>query len=73
MQQMLYVTQILISRSYFKQYSGYVQMFLRKINWNYGSTVLTYFFLNLGEGKSDENDDSDFEILLHFEEVIVAE
>ena len=30
-------------------------------------------FLNLGVGESDENDDSDSEILLHFEETIVAE
>ena len=29
--------------------------------------------LNLGEGESDENDQSDFEILLYFEEAIVAE
>ena len=35
--------------------------------------VLAIFFLNLGEGESDENDDRDFEILLHFEETIVAE
>lgn len=39
----------------------------------YESTVLTYFFLNLGEGESDENEDSDFETLLRFEEAIVAE
>ena len=31
------------------------------------------FFLNLGEGESDENDDSKFEIFLHFEAVIIAE
>ena len=31
------------------------------------------FFSNLGEGESDENDDRDFEILLHFEAAIVAE
>ena len=48
-------------------------MFLKQVNWNYGSTVQTYLFLNLGEGESDENDDSSFEILLHFEEAIVAE
>ena len=45
---------------------------LKKLNWNYGSTVLSYFFLNL-EGESDENENSDFEILLHFEAAIVAE
>ena len=28
---------------------------------------------NLGEGESDENDDSNFEILLNFAEAIVAE
>ena len=42
------------------------------IKWNYGSTLLSYFFLNFGEGDSDENGDSDFEILLHFEAAIVA-
>ena len=31
------------------------------------------FFLNLGEGESDENDGSDFKILLHFEAAFVAE
>ena len=31
------------------------------------------FFLNLGEKKSDKNDDSNFEILLHFEAAIAAE
>ena len=36
-------------------------------------TGLSYFFLNLGEVESDENDNSDFEILFHFEEAIVAE
>ena len=41
-------------------------MFLKKVNWNYGSAVLSCSFLNLGEGKGDENDGSDFEILLHF-------
>ena len=30
---------------------------------------LLVFDLNLGEGKSDENDDSDFETLLHFETI----
>ena len=30
-------------------------------------------FLNLGEGASNENDDRNFEILLHFEAAIVAE
>ena len=29
--------------------------------------------LNLGEAESDENDDSDFEVFLHFEAAIVAE
>ena len=48
-------------------------MFLKQDNWNYGNTGFSYFFLNLGEGESDENDDSDFGILLHFEEAIVAE
>ena len=36
-------------------------------------TGLSYFFLNLGEAESDENDNRDFEILFHFEEAIVAE
>ena len=31
------------------------------------------FFLNLGEAEVDENNDSDFEILLHFEAAIVVE
>ena len=35
------------------------------MNSNYGSTV--------GEGESDENGDSDFEILLYFEAAIVVE
>ena len=48
-----------------KQYSRYAQI--------YGSTVFSYFFLNLGEGERDENYGSYFEILLHFEEAIVAE
>ena len=34
---------------------------------------LLVFFLNLGEGESDENDDRDFKTLLHFEAAIVAE
>ena len=29
--------------------------------------------MNLGQGQSDENEDSDFKILLHFEAAIVAE
>ena len=33
---------------------------------------LSYFFLSLREGESAENEDSDFEILLHFEAAIVA-
>ena len=41
--------------------------------WNYGNAGFSYFCLNLGEGENDKNDDSDFEILLHFEEAIVAE
>ena len=32
-----------------------------------------FLVFNLGEGESDENDDRDFEILLHFEAAIVAE
>ena len=36
----------------------------------YAVTLLSYFFLNLGEGQSDENDDNNFEILLHFEVAI---
>ena len=44
-----------------------------KINWNYGGKVLKYFFLDLGEEKTDENDDRDFEMLLHFEAATVAE
>ena len=48
-------------------------MFLKYVNWNYESTVLSYFFLSLGEGESDENDQSNFETLLHFEATIVAE
>ena len=31
------------------------------------------FFLNLGEEESNKNDDSNFEISLHFEAAIVAE
>ena len=38
---------------------------------NFGS--LSFFFLSFGEGESDENDDSNFEILLHFYADIVAE
>ena len=34
------------------------------------SAVLIYFVLSLEEGESDENDGSDFEILLHFEILI---
>ena len=48
-------------------------MFLKELNWNYGSTILSYFILIFGEGDSDENDDSVFEILLHFEAAIAAE
>ena len=47
-------------------------MFVRYVNWNYGSAVLSYLFLSLGEGESDENKGSDFKILLHFEAGIVA-
>ena len=32
-----------------------------------------YFFQDFREGQSDENDGSDFEILLYFEAVIAAE
>ena len=42
-------------------------------NWNYGSTVISYFFVNLGEWETVENDDSDFEIFFHFEAAIVTE
>ena len=52
-------------------YSSYAKMFLKQVNGNYQSTVFSYFFLNIRE--SDENDDSDFEILPHFEIAIVAE
>ena len=31
------------------------------------------FFLNLGEGESDKNDNNDFEILFYFMAAIVAE
>ena len=55
-----------------KQYSSYGQMLLKLVNWNYGNAVLSSFFLALQE-ESDENDDSDFKILLHFETAIVAE
>ena len=41
--------------------------------WNYGRIVLSYFFLNLGEGESGDNGDSDFEILLYFEVAIVVD
>ena len=41
--------------------------------WIYGRTVLSYFFLNLGEGESGDNGDSDFEILLYFEVAIVVD
>ena len=37
------------------------------------ATVHSYLFLNLKEGKSDENDDSNIETLLNFEAAIVAE
>ena len=36
----------------------------------YAVTLLNYFFLNLGEEQSDENDGNNFEILLHFEVAI---
>ena len=39
-----------------QQCSPYHQMSLKKINLNYGSTVLKYFFLDRG-GKIDENND----------------
>ena len=55
----------------FKQYSGYIQIFLKQVNWNYGIAVLTYLLLNLGKKESDENNDSNFKILLHFEKTIV--
>ena len=41
-------------------------------DWNHGSVVLSYFFLNL-EGESDDKTDSGFEILLQFEAAIVVE
>ena len=50
-----------------KQHRGWVE----KKSVAYKKSV--YFFLDSGEGESDENDDSDFEILLHFEAVIAAE
>ena len=40
--------------------------------WKYTS-LLSSLFLNFGEGESDENGDSDFEVLLHIEAAIVAE
>ena len=49
----------------FKQYSNYARIILKQVDWNYGSTILRYLFLNLEPGESDENDCSDFEILLH--------
>ena len=54
--------------------SRYAQMFVRQVQWNYESAVLSlsYFFLSLGEGEIDENEDSNFEIVLHFEAAIVA-
>ena len=56
------------SSAIFKLYS----MLLKQVNWNYGSAALSYFFLALKE-ESDENDESDFKILLHFEAAIVVE
>ena len=50
-----------------------LKCFLKQGNWNYGSTVFSYFYLNLGKWESDKNDDSDFEIMLHFEAAVVAE
>ena len=67
---MLYTTNMNLKK--FKQYSGYIQTFLKQVNWNYGIAVLTYLFLNLGKNENDENNDSDFKILLHFEKTIVA-
>ena len=66
---MLYTTNMNLKK--FKQYSGYIQIFLKQVNWNYGIAVLTYLFLNLGKKESDENNDSNFKILLHFEKTIV--
>ena len=37
------------------------------------ATVLSYLILNLKEGESDENDDSNLEILLHLEPAIIVE
>ena len=45
---------------------------LQQVNCNYGSTVLSYFFLALEEGGGDKNEDNDFATLLHFEAAIVA-
>ena len=37
------------------------------------ATVLSYLFLNLEEGESDEINESNFAILLHFETAIIKE
>ena len=47
--------------------------FFMVVNWNYGGTLLSYLFLNLEEGKRDENDDSDFKILVNFDAAIIKE
>ena len=50
------------------QYSPYPQI----VETN-GRKVLSYFFLNVGEEESDDNDYSIFQTLLHFEVAIVTE
>ena len=55
--------QIRISRNSFKKYLYYAKMFLKWVNWSYGSTAFSYLFLNLEEAESDENDGSNIEIL----------
>lgn len=60
-------------RSYFKQYSRSSQMFLKQVKRNFSNTVPRYFLLALGGTESYENDNSDFEIALHFEVAIVED
>ena len=48
-------------------------MFLKQVLLNYRNAVFCYFFAALEEGKGDKNDGNDFEILLYFDVVVVAE
>ena len=48
-------------------------MFLKQVKRNFSNTVPRYFLLALGGTESYENDNSDFEIALHFEVAIVED